>query len=203
MDADAVIRCWQDIMDGTFMKKGGGKPKQMTLCSAQRTNSSIIYPDYFVDDHPMPVDILAGVEEHSEGLIGTHKKILQHNRDLYKKGHKEAVETVNRLLKLAHLAADEPDEVITSKTMEPPTGDKRTYMSLATYCWPSNPEELDNPQGPWSCTDGKAFPGVRLSSWIYHVFAMTLTAANPVLYCTILYYQGNASTCFPVSINDF
>lgn len=161
LEAEAVISCWNDIQEGTFMKRGGGKPKQMTICSAQRTNSSDPDPDYFVEAHPMPADILAHVPKHPGGLIGTHEGILQYNRELYKQGHKEAVATVKSLLLLAKQAADEEDEVITTKTMVPPTGDKRTYMSLATYCWPSNPEDLETPQGPWTCTDGKPFPGVR------------------------------------------
>lgn len=166
LEAAAVISCWNDIQEGTFMKRGGGKPKQMTLCSAQRTNSSDPDPDFFVEDHPMPADILADVPRHTGGLIGTHEGILQYNRELYKLGHKESVATVRSLLSLAKQAADSEDEVITTKTMDPPTGDKRTYMSLATYCWPSNPEDLANPQGPWECTDGKPFPGVRPTSTV-------------------------------------
>lgn len=89
-EAEAVLSCWHDIEDRKFSKKGGGKPKQMTLCSAQRTNSSIPDPEYFVEDHPMPENILAGVPEHVPGgLIGTHEGILRYNRELYKKDHKE------------------------------------------------------------------------------------------------------------------
>lgn len=58
-----------------------------------------------------------------------------------------------------------PDETVTSKTIVPPTGDKRTYMSLATYCWPSNPEDLENPKGPWNCKDAVPFPGVCTQSY--------------------------------------
>jgi hypothetical protein len=157
------MQCWQDLMAG---KSGlSGRPKQMTACMGKRLHSGALDLEYFVEDHRMPAGSAAGKQQSSahsgDTLIGTHAEILAYNRELYKAGHKEAVSAVSRLQRQARQAADEPDEVITSKTMVPPTGDKRTYMSLATYCWPSNPEELDNPKGPWTCTDGKAFPGVR------------------------------------------
>jgi hypothetical protein len=75
----------------------------------------------------------------------------------------QAVAVVKRLLALAAEIAKEEDEVITTKKVIPPTGDKRTYVSLATYCWPSNPDNLEDPQGPWTCKDGHPFPGVRAS----------------------------------------
>lgn len=88
----------------------------------------------------------------------------------------QSVAAVRRLLWLARLAAEEEDAVVTTKTMDPPTGDKRTYMSLATYCWPSNPEDLANPKGPWTCTDGKAFLGV--SSCVHAVVCFILSCCR-------------------------
>lgn len=61
----------------------------------------------------------------------------------------------------ARALAAAQDETVIAKKMEPPTGDKRTYMSLATYCWPSNPHDLDHPAGPWVCKDSVPFEGVR------------------------------------------
>jgi hypothetical protein len=72
----------------------------------------------------------------------------------------QTVDIVEKLIVLAELASESEPEVIVDKAFVPPTGDKRTYVSLATYCWPSNPDDLENPKGPWTCTDGKAYPGV-------------------------------------------
>ena len=67
---------------------------------------------------------------------------------------------VNRLLMFADIRMEDPIEVISNKSYTPANGDKRTYVSLATYCWPSNPDDLENPVGPWECKDGLPFPGV-------------------------------------------
>jgi hypothetical protein len=146
------------VQDGKYSK--GGKPKQMTLCSAERTNSSIPDQQYFVKERKMPANIMQGVEQRSGGFIGTFEWLLQHNRKLYKAGHRDATAAVRKLLWLARTAADDPDEVITTKQMMPPTGDKRTYVSLATYCWPPNGDDLAISKEPWTCIDGKPFPEV-------------------------------------------
>lgn len=72
----------------------------------------------------------------------------------------QTVTVVQRLLDLADIKITEPIEVIPDKAFTPANGDKRYYVSLATYCWPANPEDLENPKGPWSCKDGAPFEGV-------------------------------------------
>ena len=73
----------------------------------------------------------------------------------------QTVAVVRALLKAADIEMLEPLELIPDKPFTPANGDKRTYVSLATYCWPSNPDDLQNPKGPWECKDGLPFPGVR------------------------------------------
>lgn len=72
----------------------------------------------------------------------------------------QTVTVMQRLLDLADIKITEPIEVIPDKAFTPSNGDKRYYVSLATYCWPANPEDLENPKGPWSCKDGAPFEGV-------------------------------------------
>lgn len=73
----------------------------------------------------------------------------------------QTVEVVQRLLTLSYFKMAERIDVIPDKAFMPDNGDKRSYVSLATYCWPSNPHDLKNPKGPWECKDGLPFPGVR------------------------------------------
>jgi hypothetical protein len=95
----------------------------------------------------------------------------------------QTVAAVKQLLQFAKKAANHKDETITSKAIVPPTGDKRTYVSLATYCWPSNPEDLEHPKGPWKCIDGKPFLDVRCAHLIWCSGALQLFSA-PVLVCS-------------------
>lgn len=73
----------------------------------------------------------------------------------------QTAEAVESLIRQANDFVERPIEIITEKAFVPPDGDKRSFVSLATYCWPSNPEHLENPKGPWECRDGSAFTGVR------------------------------------------
>jgi hypothetical protein len=93
----------------------------------------------------------------------------------------QTVQAVRKLIDAADAILDKPIDVVTEKAYTPPTGDKRTYVSLATYCWPANPDHLLHPVGPWECTDGHAFPGVRLSfRWF-----VVQTAPHPAHLCDI------------------
>eukprot|EP00892_Ulva_mutabilis_P005950 jgi/Ulvmu1/3727/UM172_0005.1 len=101
------------------------------------------------------VSRLAGLE----GLVWTDPSILLHNRDLYLDGHVETVTAVGNLLQEAERMLEMPVDTIPDKAFVPPDGDKKSYVSLSTYCWPSNPDDLENPKGPWECRDGQPFPG--------------------------------------------
>lgn len=72
----------------------------------------------------------------------------------------QTTEAVKRLLAEAEPLLELPLEVIPDKPFMPPDGDKRSYVSLAPNCWPANPDDLENPEGPWECRDGEPFPGV-------------------------------------------
>ena len=60
----------------------------------------------------------------------------------------QTVAIVDILLHLVKEQYHTTAEDITTKSLEPPTGDKRTYMSLATYCRPSNPKICRTPKAP-------------------------------------------------------
>ena len=79
-------------------------------------------------------------------------------------GYVQTAAVVGLIAEKARALASAEDETVISKKIVPPTGDKRTYMSLATYCWPSNPEDLDHPKDPWVCKDSIPFDGVCASS---------------------------------------
>lgn len=68
---------------------------------------------------------------------------------------------VNGLLEEARGLLDLPLDIISDKPLTPPDGDKRSYVSLAPGCWPANPADLQNPQGPWTCDADRPFPDVR------------------------------------------
>ena len=72
----------------------------------------------------------------------------------------QVLAAVQAVVKLAEEYAAKPDMSVTSKRVIPPTGDKRTYLSLDTYSWPANNSTTD-PVGPWYKRDGYPFPGVR------------------------------------------
>eukprot|EP00892_Ulva_mutabilis_P005427 jgi/Ulvmu1/3256/UM151_0004.1 len=101
----------------------------------------------------------AAKEAGLDGLLVRRADVYRHNRQLYDDGHPLMVTVVERLMALADTKIAEPIEVIPDKSYMPPNGDKRTYVSLATYCWPANPEDLENPKGPWTCKDGVPFTG--------------------------------------------
>eukprot|EP00892_Ulva_mutabilis_P012789 jgi/Ulvmu1/9883/UM057_0039.1 len=92
-------------------------------------------------------------------LLVRRADVYRHNKKLYDAGHKQTVTVVKRLMAFADIKLAEPLEVIPDKSFMPANGDKRTYVSLATYCWPANPDDLENPVGPWECKDGLPFPG--------------------------------------------
>ena len=73
----------------------------------------------------------------------------------------QTVAAVHNLLREAEALLALPVDTIPDKVFMPPDGDKRSYVSLSTYCWPSNPDDTENPKGPWECRDGQPFPGVR------------------------------------------
>jgi hypothetical protein len=70
----------------------------------------------------------------------------------------QTVAAMKLLMEKVDSIMEQQDETIISKTMIPVTGNKRTYVSISTYCWPTN--KVNEQQGPWTCTDGKPNPQV-------------------------------------------
>lgn len=77
----------------------------------------------------------------------------------------QTVAAVEALRREADEAADASDDTVTSKTVLPPTGDKRTYYSLDTYAWPSNGNHTDL-DTPWISRDGYPFAKVCRGSFV-------------------------------------
>lgn len=83
------------------------------------------------------------------------------------------------LLQEADRALAEPLFSVTAKTLTPPSGDKRDYMSLAAYWWPDS----EKPGGlPWIRKDGRVNPaskddrsdGTRLARFTETVWTLAL-----------------------------
>jgi hypothetical protein len=89
LEAEAVLKCWKDVMEGKFKRFGEAHPKQMTVCTAQRTKSKPLRSELFQLKNPVVSGASAKPLRHNSGFIGSIEGILQHNRQLYKQGHRE------------------------------------------------------------------------------------------------------------------
>jgi hypothetical protein len=82
-----------------------------------------------------------------------HEKTINEVRDKLKKNSADdnTKQAYKQLLKEADAALIGPDYSVTDKTLTPPSGDKRDYMSIGVYWWPdkSKPDGL-----PWVHRDG-------------------------------------------------
>lgn len=75
--------------------------------------------------------------------------------------HVQTVDAVRTLQMLAEKAATAPLDTVTSKRITPPSGDKRDFVSLKQYAWPSN-NSTQHPTGQWALRSGFPFTGVCL-----------------------------------------
>jgi hypothetical protein len=75
----------------------------------------------------------------------------------------QTVEAVQTLMMFAEKAAAAPLDTVTSKRITPPSGDKRDFVSLNMFAWPSS-NSTQHSQGPWVLQPGIPFSGVCLDS---------------------------------------